>query len=190
MTEAKPRRYVVRDERGQIVAKAELRQMLIAAIKIDRRFVQAAPGTVQDAAIVKSLLDLGRTLELRVVAEGVETAEQLALLRELDARLGRSDYSPASLDLALRLAAQFPEMTKARFLAGSLLLVRGRAPEAIPHLEWVVSREPRHVSALANLGNAYASVGRPKDAAAKFREALSLDPRNAAAQSGLRALGS
>ncbi|HAM36837.1 MAG TPA: hypothetical protein DEB40_13410 [Elusimicrobia bacterium] len=116
--------------------------------------------------------------------------DALALLRELDARLGRSDYSPASLDLALRLAAQFPEMTKARFLAGSLLLVRGRAPEAIPHLEWVVSREPRHVSALANLGNAYASVGRPKDAAAKFREALSLDPRNAAAQSGLRALGS
>ena len=60
-----------------------LRSLPIAAIKIDRRFVQAAPGTAQDAAIVKSLLDLGRTLELRVVAEGVETAEQLALLREL-----------------------------------------------------------------------------------------------------------
>jgi diguanylate cyclase (GGDEF)-like protein len=58
-----------------------LRSLPIDAIKIDRCFVQAAPNTPQDAAIVRSLLELGRTLDLRVVGEGVETPQQLELLQ-------------------------------------------------------------------------------------------------------------
>lgn len=116
-------------------------------------------------------------------------AEGLARLRELDARLGRGDYSEASLELALSLAQKFPQMQKARFLAGTLLLVRGRPREAAAHLEWVVARSPKNVSALSNLAQAYMSLGRTQDARAKFLETLALDPGNAAANAGLRALG-
>ena len=103
--------------------------------------------------------------------------------------MGTGDYSPRTLDSALRLAEQFPELVRARFFAGSLLLVNGRAAQAVPHLEWVVSREPRNAAALANLGQDYLALGRIREAASRFREALSLDPANAAALAGLRSLG-
>jgi len=52
----------------------------IDAIKIDRQFVQAALQERPAAAIVASLIDLARNLDLRVVSEGVETAAQLDFL--------------------------------------------------------------------------------------------------------------
>lgn len=58
-----------------------LRTLPITGLKIDRHFVQAAPATPKDAAIVRSLVDLARTLELSVVAEGVESIAQLGLLQ-------------------------------------------------------------------------------------------------------------
>ncbi|MCX5794528.1 MAG: O-antigen ligase family protein [Elusimicrobia bacterium] len=118
-----------------------------------------------------------------------EIVEGIARMRELDARLSRGDYSQASLDEALRLAARFPEMSKARFLAGSLLLYHQKAEQARPHLEWVVSHDPKNVAALANLGQADLAAGRIGEAAARFRQALSLDPANAGALAGLRSLG-
>jgi tetratricopeptide (TPR) repeat protein len=110
-------------------------------------------------------------------------------LQELDARLRQGDYSKSSLDAALRLAERFPDMTKARFLAGSLLLVHGRAESARAHLENVVSREPRNAAALANLGQADLALGLVREAAARFREARSIDPSNATALAGLKSLG-
>ena len=60
--------------------------MPIAAIKIDRSFVSDLPDDEDDAAIVQTILDMARNLELRVVAEGVETAGQLAFLTGLGCR--------------------------------------------------------------------------------------------------------
>ena len=80
-------------------------------------------------------------------------------------------------------------MTKARFLAGSLLLVAGRPADAVAQMEWVVAKEPRHVAALINLAHAYHSLGRNREAAAQLRAVLDLDPGNATAREGLRALG-
>ncbi len=113
----------------------------------------------------------------------------IARLRELDARLSKGDYSQVSLDQAVSLAARFPEMSKARFLAGSLLLYHHQTEQARPHLEWVVSHDPKNVAALANLGQTDLAAGRIREAAARFREALSLDPANAVAVAGLRSLG-
>jgi diguanylate cyclase (GGDEF)-like protein/PAS domain S-box-containing protein len=51
-------------------------------IKIDRSFVSNLDRSSQSAAIIRAVIGLGRGLELPVVAEGVETAEQLAFLTD------------------------------------------------------------------------------------------------------------
>jgi len=65
---------------------AYIKKLPIAAIKIDRSFINDLPRDEDDAAIVKSILAMAETLELRVVAEGVETAEQLGFLAGLGCR--------------------------------------------------------------------------------------------------------
>jgi diguanylate cyclase (GGDEF)-like protein/PAS domain S-box-containing protein len=61
---------------------AYLRQFQFDAIKIDRSFVQGLCTDKESATIVRSIVALCRSLDLRVTAEGVETPEQLARLRE------------------------------------------------------------------------------------------------------------
>ena len=60
-----------------------LRSFPFDRIKIDRSFVYNMTLDADDAAIVNSVLGLGRAMGLQVVAEGVETLEQLELLRLL-----------------------------------------------------------------------------------------------------------
>lgn len=59
-----------------------LKQFPVDEIKIDRSFIMDAPTDADDAAIVTAVIGLGRALDLDVVAEGVETAEQAQFLRE------------------------------------------------------------------------------------------------------------
>jgi diguanylate cyclase (GGDEF)-like protein/PAS domain S-box-containing protein len=54
---------------------AYLKRLPVDEIKIDRSFVMNMSENEDDAAIVRSTIDLGRNLDLEVVAEGVETAE-------------------------------------------------------------------------------------------------------------------
>jgi len=54
---------------------AHLRDLPVDTIKIDRRFVHGAVREARDAALVRGLAALASSLGLRVVAEGVETAE-------------------------------------------------------------------------------------------------------------------
>jgi diguanylate cyclase (GGDEF)-like protein len=60
-----------------------IRRFAIDTLKIDRSFVQALPDNGEDAAICSAVIALGRNMKMCVVAEGVETAEQAQLLREL-----------------------------------------------------------------------------------------------------------
>ncbi|WP_018141147.1 EAL domain-containing protein [Thioalkalivibrio sp. ALJ7] len=64
---------------------AYLSRLPFAEVKIDKTFVQAAahPDHQRDQIIIESIVALGRNLDMRVVAEGVETSEQLALLKGL-----------------------------------------------------------------------------------------------------------
>jgi diguanylate cyclase (GGDEF)-like protein/PAS domain S-box-containing protein len=57
-----------------------LRKFPVDALKIDQSFVRQI-GAGDDTTIVKAVIGMARSLELRVVAEGVETAEELAFLR-------------------------------------------------------------------------------------------------------------
>jgi len=59
-----------------------LRRFSITTVKIDGSFVRDAPHDPSDGAIVRAVISLCQSLNLEVVAEGVETEEQLAFLRE------------------------------------------------------------------------------------------------------------
>jgi predicted signal transduction protein with EAL and GGDEF domain/CheY-like chemotaxis protein len=58
-----------------------LRQFPVDSLKIDRSFVQDLPASEDDAAICAAIIAMGRELRLKVIAEGVETQEQLDFLR-------------------------------------------------------------------------------------------------------------
>jgi diguanylate cyclase (GGDEF)-like protein len=60
-----------------------LRRLPVQEVKVDRSFVQRMDAESDDAAIVKAIVELGRTLDLCVVAEGVETPRGYDLLRQL-----------------------------------------------------------------------------------------------------------
>jgi EAL domain-containing protein (putative c-di-GMP-specific phosphodiesterase class I) len=64
-------------------ALSYLKHFPVDALKIDRTFVRDLPADRGDAAIVSAIVGLGHALNLRVVAEGVETAAQAALVRRL-----------------------------------------------------------------------------------------------------------
>jgi diguanylate cyclase (GGDEF)-like protein/PAS domain S-box-containing protein len=53
-------------------------------IKIDRAFVSDLEAESQNASIVRAVASMGKSLHMRVVAEGVETADQARLLKDLD----------------------------------------------------------------------------------------------------------
>jgi EAL domain-containing protein (putative c-di-GMP-specific phosphodiesterase class I) len=60
-----------------------LRKFPIDKLKIDRSFISELTTNAADASIVQAIISLAHSLRLKVVAEGVETAEQLQRLREL-----------------------------------------------------------------------------------------------------------
>jgi diguanylate cyclase (GGDEF)-like protein len=60
-----------------------LKTLVIDTLKIDRSFVQDLPGDRDSEAIVRTIVGMARTLNLRVVAEGVETGDQYAFLSGL-----------------------------------------------------------------------------------------------------------
>lgn len=59
-----------------------LRQFPVTKLKIDRSFIKNVAVSRDDASIVTAIISLAKSLNLKVVAEGVETAEQLSFLFE------------------------------------------------------------------------------------------------------------
>ena len=58
-----------------------LSQFPINTLKIDRLFVQGITSASDNAPIISAVINMGRSLMQRVIAEGVETREQLAFLQ-------------------------------------------------------------------------------------------------------------
>jgi EAL domain-containing protein (putative c-di-GMP-specific phosphodiesterase class I) len=58
-----------------------LQQFPIGTLKIDQSFVHDVAVDSNDAAIVRTIIEMGKSLELEVIAEGVESSEQLEFLR-------------------------------------------------------------------------------------------------------------
>jgi EAL domain-containing protein (putative c-di-GMP-specific phosphodiesterase class I) len=84
-----------------------LRRFPIDKLKIDRCFVTEMTRRPEDASIVRAIISLAHSLHLKVIAEGVETPEQLALLTELGCDQYQGFYfSPAVLP------ARFADLVK------------------------------------------------------------------------------
>ncbi len=61
---------------------AQLKNLPISEIKIDKSFILTMHNNPDDALIVRSMIDLGHSLNMKVVAEGVETAHTASILRD------------------------------------------------------------------------------------------------------------
>jgi len=59
-----------------------LKKMPLSELKIDKSFIDDTPDDVEASVIVKTILSLAKSLNLKTVAEGVETREQLTFLRQ------------------------------------------------------------------------------------------------------------
>ena len=84
-----------------------LRKFPIDALKIDQSFVGQITTVPDEIIIVKAVIALGRSLKLRVVAEGVETQEQLAFLRAYQCDEAQGYYFSRPVP-----AAQFAQLLK------------------------------------------------------------------------------
>ena len=62
---------------------AHLRDLPLDRIKIDRSFVAAALNDRQSLAVIKAVTQMGRDMNIPTLAEGVESREQLDLLRAI-----------------------------------------------------------------------------------------------------------
>ena len=67
----------------------QLRELPIDIVKIARPFVRDLTEDDRDPALVRGIIELARSLGLRMVAEGIEYPEQHAILRAFDCELGQ-----------------------------------------------------------------------------------------------------
>jgi diguanylate cyclase (GGDEF)-like protein len=81
-----------------------LKTLPISSIKIDRVFLQGVPHNRNDCAIVRTIIDLGLNMQLRIIAEGVESAAQLDFLRQFDCTQVQGYLSGRPIELAGLLA--------------------------------------------------------------------------------------
>jgi EAL domain-containing protein (putative c-di-GMP-specific phosphodiesterase class I) len=79
---------------------AYLQQFPIDTIKIDRSFIQGISTSAESTALIRTLVQLGKTLGLRTLAEGIENSEQLAVLRGEHCDSGQGYLIARPLDVA------------------------------------------------------------------------------------------
>ncbi|HEX5267772.1 MAG TPA: EAL domain-containing protein [Acidimicrobiales bacterium] len=69
-----------------------LQQFPVDDLKIDRSFISRLGSTIDGEAVLRSLIDLGHSLGMKVVAEGVEVADQLLSLRRMGCDVAQGFY--------------------------------------------------------------------------------------------------
>jgi diguanylate cyclase (GGDEF)-like protein/PAS domain S-box-containing protein len=85
-----------------------LKRFPVNVLKIDRSFVRELGKDLKDTKIVAAIIHLARALDLKVIAEGVETAEQVEQLREMECDVAQGYYfsEPLSSDAVSALLQQ------------------------------------------------------------------------------------
>jgi EAL domain-containing protein (putative c-di-GMP-specific phosphodiesterase class I) len=115
---------------------SQLQQLPIDEIKIDRSFVMRMASDPDDAVLVRSIVELGHSLGLRVTAEGVETASVHRSLQELGCDFAQgfhisrplpADECHCLLDAMPRPAPGVPASLASLSAAGRAARARGAA---------------------------------------------------------------
>jgi EAL domain-containing protein (putative c-di-GMP-specific phosphodiesterase class I) len=100
-----------------------LKRLPLDTLKVDRSFVHDTPQDTEATFLTRAIIAMGHSLRLEIVAEGVETAAQVALLRAMDCDILQGyHFSPAVP------AEQFRE------------LLRSASPYALPPADEDVAR--------------------------------------------------
>ncbi|MBN1172546.1 MAG: EAL domain-containing protein [Micromonosporaceae bacterium] len=81
-----------------------LQDLPVDTVKIDRSFIAKIPGDLEQAALARAIVEIGHALNLVVVAEGVETAEQVQLLRTIGCEYGQGFYFARPQDAQMTTA--------------------------------------------------------------------------------------
>ncbi len=89
---------------------AYLKRFPVDKLKIDRSFICELAHDADDQAIASTIVSMGRNLRLQVLAEGIETAQQLALLRQMGCAQGQGYYfsRPVAADQLTEMLRQQP----------------------------------------------------------------------------------
>jgi diguanylate cyclase (GGDEF)-like protein len=106
-----------------------LRRLPVTELKLDRTFLTGAAGDERAVAVIRSTVDLAHSLALRIVAEGIENLETLALVDDLgcDAAQGYLMGRPVPSEefdlgpVALRIAHDAPAVVRASGLPRSFV---------------------------------------------------------------------
>ena len=93
-----------------------LKRLPLDIIKIDKSFVRGLPDDLEDAAIARAIIALGRSMQLTVIAEGVETHAQEAFLTAEGCERSRATSSAAPARRRFRPA--IPRSVSTRWRSG------------------------------------------------------------------------
>jgi EAL domain-containing protein (putative c-di-GMP-specific phosphodiesterase class I) len=88
---------------------SQLKRFPLDKLKIDQSFVRGLPGDRYDLAISTAIIGMGKALNLRLVAEGVETVEQLQVLQAIGCHEIQGYYIAKPMP-----AAEFAEFARAQ----------------------------------------------------------------------------
>jgi diguanylate cyclase (GGDEF)-like protein/PAS domain S-box-containing protein len=75
-----------------------LRRFPVDILKVDKSFIDAVATNAEDSALAQAIIELGHTLRLQTVAEGVEASDQASQLRTLQCELGQGYFFAHPLD--------------------------------------------------------------------------------------------
>src|SRR5215208_7160084 len=83
---------------------ANLSRLPVDTMKIPKQFIDEVTGSREHHALARAVIELGAALDLKVIAEGIETSDQIAALRAFGCDLGQGYYfgMPTDADSALR----------------------------------------------------------------------------------------
>jgi diguanylate cyclase len=82
-------RIAIDDFGAGYTSLAQLKNLPISELKIDKSFILTMHSNADDAMIVKSMVDLGHSLNMKVVAEGIETAHAANTVADLQCDIGQ-----------------------------------------------------------------------------------------------------
>ena len=95
---------------------AYLSRLPVDTMKIPKQFIDEVTGSREHHALARAVIELGAALDLKVIAEGIETPEQIAALRAFGCDLGQGFYygMPGDARLSLRRVEMLREGNAAR----------------------------------------------------------------------------